>query len=472
MADVLDVGRLEMQLLLSPLYDSSAAGLSVIASFINYIHHNGPKTQEILHALTKTISFTPLVDGLSVLARGGSIFGYYLPVITAPLHTLIGQAFLSKGTPQTAFEQLLQCLPVLTAASFKSNVQCSVPTAPFIEANSELFSSTFSADPPTISFLSPDVRGTESVEFTCDASQAMLGASDPGFRPVPASRIREVGRVSFASFTEETCLYTGPLGTLLVPSAAQPVPLATVHSQLESASELISIAIDCSISMTGRFKAAQNCFRKIVTEAAQNRINSMIGVVQFGYKWKTTVLSAPGPVTNGFKNLLDGLAPDGPTMLWEGLHLAADQLLENSKKCDAPLRIIAITDGGASYDRRRVALIERLVSEWIRLDVIIIGAKDEPLPLAVATGAKMTGGYLFKVEHAAELHSVIEHPAFFDPAIREYGNFSDEHPNKVLKRFSGMSKKELLIGDDHRSEGQFESITIDTSVRLRSSLRS
>jgi acetylornithine deacetylase/succinyl-diaminopimelate desuccinylase-like protein len=158
-------------------------------------------------------------------------------------------------------------------------------------------------------------------------------------------------------------------------------------------------------------------------------------------------------------------------MLWEGLDLAIDQLLENSKKYNAPLRIIVVTDGGASSDRHRVPLMNRLVAEGIRLDVIIIGTEKDAVPPAIASGVKITGGYLFKVKRAVELHSVIEHPAFFDPAIRKYGNFSEEHPDKVLRRFSGRSKKELLTGDDDASDEELESITVDTSLRLTSSFR-
>jgi hypothetical protein len=85
----------------------------VTACFLGYISNNGPLLEELIYALSKVIPFAPMINNLWLIIKREPLFGSSIVQITAPLHTIVAEAFHSKVPVDRAFARLLDWLPFL-----------------------------------------------------------------------------------------------------------------------------------------------------------------------------------------------------------------------------------------------------------------------------------------------------------------------------------------------------------------------
>jgi hypothetical protein len=88
-----------MSLLLSPLFDSSALGLSTIACFLGHLQNRGLLSEETVYSLSKVVPFAPLIMNLYLITKRKKAFSYFILQSTLLLQTLLIEAFSGKRGP-------------------------------------------------------------------------------------------------------------------------------------------------------------------------------------------------------------------------------------------------------------------------------------------------------------------------------------------------------------------------------------
>jgi hypothetical protein len=190
---------------------------------------------------------------------------------------------------------------------------------------------------------------------------------------------------------------------------------------------LMMVALDCSGSMTASwrrmtpFNGAREIFQKFTKKAYEFEVDNLYGLVQFGM-WSLggesfSLVAQLSPIGRAFRCACNGLEASGVTPMWEAIHLAIKELLATREKCpNAPMRIIALTDGSATTHHMKIQDISTMVHENIRFDTIFIGG-DATFELDWAV--QMTGGYLFCSNTVDDIDPIFQDGAFFDLALRD-----------------------------------------------------
>jgi hypothetical protein len=186
--EVVNMNDPKMELLLSPLYESSRIGLSIVACFLGYIHNGGPLHEELIYSLSKVVPFAPLISSLHLIDQQENIYGYFIPQVTAALHTLLMEAFSCPDNPSTVFEHLLEYLPFLVLNRFNGKIQCSIIGQPYLPIAQEKYFADYLSDAyPILALLDSDLRGIDAVQlgYECDEKHLLSSESQiPVFRPV------------------------------------------------------------------------------------------------------------------------------------------------------------------------------------------------------------------------------------------------------------------------------------------------
>ena len=123
-------------------------------------------------------------------------------------------------------------------------------------------------------------------------------------------------------------------------------------------------------------------------------------------------------------NALDGTRAGGGTPMWGAISLSIDMLIEKKRElgCDAPMKIIILTDGG-STDSYSSSISTRLRENNIRIDSIVL---ETYVPDGIYSITKYTGGYIFQPKTMEELEDIVESEPLFDMSICKYNEFKSE----------------------------------------------
>jgi hypothetical protein len=83
--------------LLSPLYESTAAGIRDVVTLLTSFQHNVANSERLLLILAKFTGFSPLIVNLFRLMENAELTGLNVVAITGPLYTFLCEAVLNWG---------------------------------------------------------------------------------------------------------------------------------------------------------------------------------------------------------------------------------------------------------------------------------------------------------------------------------------------------------------------------------------
>ena len=99
--------------MLSPLFESTTAGLTQISSFLNYLYYNGPKSEHLMNIFAKVTRFAPLIVNVFRLLTHSKINVLNIVSITVPLW-LFFQNIIPGVDKEKVFEQTLATMEFIS----------------------------------------------------------------------------------------------------------------------------------------------------------------------------------------------------------------------------------------------------------------------------------------------------------------------------------------------------------------------
>ncbi|OHT16596.1 hypothetical protein TRFO_41707 [Tritrichomonas foetus] len=480
---------------LSPLYNSTQAGLDQIACFLGYLFHEGTNAEHLLLVLAKITRFAPLIVNIFRVLEHASLNVSNIVAITGPLYTLF-RATLPKGFKSNqVFERTLNLITFIGL----------ITDTNFLHLNSLDWEDDPPADDGEITLddeigaycrehglqhhivlweedtINPGFEGYNLLApDDGDTIEAIMEAI-PTYRPVSPLTLHFIysptfvkapgggimlyidevpGRPNFVRFINPT---EGVIREANLDDLARAVGDTSIDNfasliDAERVEQLVFICFDESMSMKwkleggntrgaalSRAQISTRYLEALLDQAFRLRVNSIFGLISFG----SHVVLRQGltPIASEFNERLKEITPGGQTLLWDALKNAHDLLVSyNSNEDDddipnypnAKLRIIVITDGA---DNKSTTLPEDLANDLIdaqiTVDTVLVSLTDQNLECCALS--KLTGGLTFRPNSLEEGLKIFEQEAFMNISTRRCVPF---HTGRVTAdTISNMAKR-------------------------------
>lgn len=173
-----------------------------------------------------------------------------------------------------------------------------------------------------------------------------------------------------------------------------------------------------------RLQAACSFLNKWVKIGNDFRSGCLYGLMSFDHRVRIRTELTPNIAL--FRDELNALQPNGPTRCFDAMKIASDRLNEAAKTyTNAIKRLVIISDGLDNRTKKPVIdnLPTDLVSERIRVDVIIVTVNQDEIDRRLVAMAKWTGGAVFCPQTLADGYKIMESEAFFDIGVRHFNDF-------------------------------------------------
>jgi ubiquitin-conjugating enzyme E2 D/E len=476
--EVCDAANPAVKPLLSPLEQSTDAGLAQIACLLGYFQHDGAKTEQLLLVLAKITTFAPLVVNIFRFMEHEELNGLNVIAVTAPLWTYFSGRLLGPTVrPADVFSYALKCASYLTLLTDIEYLNLYVGTWSDATTNKDYLEYyarqnghqqhfiIWTRDTTAPAFEPfklgdqnfDDVNGIfDTVHYLKPLSPRSLhlvsSTAIMDNRPYPCLFLREVpGRRNTVEFMDPTAGHGRPkednIDRLANALGNQTVDAAILQIEPDRAEQAVVICFDASRSMNSKLDGYQARGDETITRLAfakqylhallartwAYRVGSCFGLIKFENRVET--LCELTYDTMEFENRLNEVKPTGQTHLWDALSKAANALeaynwyeLDHGTGFDhtraaihpnAILRIIVISDGedAGSRDKPEDVLTQKLLGLGIIVDAVVVSHSDDNEPLGAL--CEMTGGIVLKAPKTLqEGLDMFEQEAFLNMKLR------------------------------------------------------
>lgn len=458
--NVCDASSNEMQILLSPLADSTLPALCQIASLLGYFNRNGDRTQDIIKALAKLCPFPPMLLALNSLAQRNSPKGQNVLEICAPLQTfLVGLA--PKATPiGKIFEFACDYLTYILKFDYSDSLKLHTYNE---NTNDGPEGYLKRKQISQITYWAPDLEDNcqwEALVLQGIPQSVISSVYDnvcTSLKPISPLTLRSVSR---------TCLFTGEHGVSLYVQAAggcggydmndkldiidpykgkiESVNIETLAARIgdksvdgkaqlidpEKVVQLTMVCFDESGSMGSsieetldydpeamtRYHSARQYLTTLANRAYAYRVFSLWGLLSFNNR--ITMRTKLSPLVPNFEKGIEAIDPDLNTALIDALDHATDSLVVcKSRYPNATLRIIVISDGednASRFDSKYIC--KKLIENHIIVDSCIVSTEDSVKDLVAIT--RLTGGLVFRPQTVEDGIKIFEQEAFLNISMR------------------------------------------------------
>lgn len=457
--------------LLSPLFPSSPAGLTQIASLLGYFYHDGLNGEHLLLVLAKFgVHFPPMFLSIYRLLEQSELIGLNIISITAPLFWLF-QDILSDDIPnEEIFEHTLKCITfysLIKETEFLKIVAVNLNDPNEDHPLCDYFRNTNQQN--HVIYWEDDLdekrSGFTGLEISQQPDPAEIEnifdtSSLCAYKPVLPLSLHYVYHPTFIQGGEENYVMlflkevpnkkniiqyidptVGTISEIDVNVLSRQTGAGKEQNDLTTlidpnrVDQLIFICIDESRSMKFRLQGgnpkadrneisraqiATQLLRAFVEQSYKLRVSSIYGLIAFGDSPR--LIQDLTPLSEQFIEKCAEIKPTGKTHLFDALKLACDKLIESSEEeegyINAPYpnavkRIIIITDG---EDNKSTALPSDLVNTFIandiKVDTVLISSID--LSNRCCTISKMTAGLSFQPHSIEEGLKLFEQEGFIN----------------------------------------------------------
>lgn len=495
----------DMKDLLSPLFDSSQAGLTQIACLLGYFYYGGVNAEKLLLILAKATRFSPLLVNLYRLLEHSPLIGLNIIAITAPLFIFFKPLLSEDITSREVFENTLNIISYISLLpdyeflklySFDFEPgndddeynQYQSYCAQFCQIQTHQIVWEEETNPNRTSFAGYDIEqpDPEDLENILESVVA--------FAPVSPLSLHFIYYPTFIKTDQEkqimlflhevpgkkdTIRYIDPLKgrkeTITIENLARSLHTTEETNVLELidhhiVQQLIVICFDQSVSMKwklsggnpkaergelSRLQIATRFLESFVQQSHKLRISSIYGLITFGSS--VNIEQGMTPISNDFLKKLGTIKAVGKTLLWDAIeqarttlnHVSESSDDEFSKYTNAQKRIIIITDGEDNKsDTNAVDLANNLIRDDIIVDTVLVSLRETNNDCCALT--KLTGGLCFRPDSIENGLSIFEQEAFTNIKTRHL--YPPNAPNVTEDTIRRLS--ESITNYDTQAENQ------------------
>ena len=447
-----------MRNLLSPLYESTPAGLAQMAAFLGYCQHDGPETETLLLLFAQVTGFAPMICSLYRLLEKEQVTGLDVVTITAVLPTLLNsipkRPFANENVLEHTLElvstlMLLERPPLLNLLAFNWNTDEARKTA------LGRYCSNTKQQNHIVVWLKdttqPDFVGNMIQRFEDDSWQDVftyVKALKP-FSPASAqvfyspailkgvanplvflahvggnhNRIKYLDPASGKQVEEDVDTLAKEVGdtTIEGTDGLESQQLNQVIEVLFDESSSMNSLLDKSDANVSRIQGAKECLRAFKSRTIAYRVASVFGIISFGSAVRERCELSP--LVSDFETGLDAVTAKGITPLWDAISMAVTKICDYTKpgdrkdqvSCDAHKRILVISDGGDCGSVSKAwDVVAQCIANNVTVDSVLLDASNVELRVFCT----MTGGLTLTVTNINEGLSVFEQEAFLNNAVR------------------------------------------------------
>lgn len=470
-SNVCNVKSTEMKLLISPLYNSTQASLTQMASFLGYISRNGRYINTLIEILSIFCGFDPFIRSLKILSYKEESTGRDIINITACFHTICKYILLDGVSNECVYEQLLKCCSFLLLHDSKKSL-LKFNERKWTETGRkpiDMYCKRYNFENPLRIYSRPD----ELLLMKPTAIKTLqdIFSTKDIFKPVSPLTLRNVNCMCFVRGSENnTQLYlqsteSKDRNLANCVDIINPLVGDTEHVDIdvlakrlgdtesddsvmlidpEKVTQIVMVCFDESVSMRNdisgrsiskkkqvpsRYEIARQHMTTFANRLYGYRISTIQGLISFNET--ITCRSKLSPMVPNFEEGILKINPDGMTALWDTLGLAADMLIDYNKDPKDPtkkrfpnskFRIIVISDGEdcESKTYNPVTCCQKLIQNGIIVDAMVISKIEVCTQLAAI--CRLTGGFAFMPKTIDEGTHIFEQEAFLNNDLRPPAN--------------------------------------------------
>ncbi|KAK8899970.1 hypothetical protein M9Y10_002293 [Tritrichomonas musculus] len=459
--------------MISPLFDSSLAGLTQMASFLGYLFHGGIHGEHLMIALAKVTRFAPLFINICRLLEHSQLNALNIISITAPLFTLFKSLLPESIKNDKIFKytfQILTYINKLKVTDFLDLRTIDLDNDPspnealiyeFLKVKNQqdhviiwggdiekdAYEGIILEKPPTDIF-------TDKVNNIFNMKKT--------FKPVaPLSLhyiyyptfVRGEGKNESILFIKEVknkknwIEYIDPKIGSIKEISIDDLATKLHNSDKEEflslidgnvVDQIIVICYDKSTSMKfkmeggnprggalSRIQIANRYLHALVDQANSLRVSSIYGLI--GFHSEVEVIQGLTAMSSQFLDRLKDVKPDGKTLLYDALSKAQEMILNITKPRggsdselpypNAKLRIIVISDGTDNKSSSSPSeLTDSFIKNGIIVDTVLVASNEKNDKMCAIS--KLTGGLCFQPSNIEEGLKIFEQEAFLNIKMR------------------------------------------------------
>lgn len=482
--------------ILSPLCQSTASGLSQIATFLGYVYYGGLKSEQILLSLAKITRFAPLVVNLYRLIRNRPLNTLNILAITAPLFTLFRSILPDEVKNENVFEYTLNFLSafdVINNSEYLKFIELDTKDEYDCESNGRFadYCKTTNQQQHVIVWTADTINPDFQAFYMKPSFSTIQNILETitTYKPVSPLSLHYIFYPTFISSNNDKNVMLfikevpnednlvsiidpneGYKKEINIEELAKQVNCDKIENILtlinpNQVDQIIFICFDESKSMKWKLEGgnahhneqtrdvlASEFLKALVKQSYALRVSSFYGLISFGSEVK--ILQPLTAMNSQFIQSLTKIDPHGKTHLYDAINVAKEQICNLIKKEDGKLRfpnsrfrIIVITDGA---DNKSETLPEILVNDLIQneivVDTVLVSLVDRSADCC--TISRLTGGLCFMTKDYENGIQIFEQEAFLNIKCRHMISLPYEKITSEIFINLGTSflvKKELLL---------------------------
>ena len=475
-----------MKNLLSPLYESTPAGLAQVAALLGYCQHDGPKTEDLLLLFAQVTGFAPMVCSLFRIMEHENITGLDVVAITGVLPTLLNSIPKTPFANESVLEHALKLVSTimllerppflkLVALNWNEKEARGTPLGQYCNRTKQQ---------KHIVFWLKDIAQHEEPEETDFVGKMIQRLDDdswqdvftyvPALKPLAPASARVLFSVAILKGVANPLVFLGHVRgnhniikyldpangkqieqdiDILAKEVGDTTIDGTAALESQQVNQVIEVLFDESSSMNTvldstsgvtRIQGAKECLRAFKSRTIAYRVASVFGIISFG----STVVErcALSPLVSDFETGLDAVTAKGTTHLWEAISIAVTKICNYTKpgdgkdqaSCGAHKRVLVISDGDDCGSKEMPwDVVNLCIANNIVVDSVLLNASNAQLPLF----CEMTGGLTLTVTNIDQGLCVFEQEAFLNHAVRvraepHKGTVTEEYWKQRVESFS------------------------------------
>lgn len=464
--------------MLSPLFDSTTAGLTQIASLLGYFFHDGINSEHLMLVFAKITRFAPLVVNMYRLLEHEDLNVRNIVAITGPLFTIFKSVLPTGIKNENVFEYTLKIISFIGLVKETEYLQLKVVDYKDSAAdgedemcdylrrtNQQHHIIVWEEDTTNPGFTGFNIDRPREDMYTSGESSIFEAVKT--YKPVAPLSLHYIHYPTFVNGDKdnEILLYLNEVGDkkdwirYIDPKEAKIKESSIddlarkVHNSDEDdflslidgnvVDQIIVICFDESMSMKWKL-AGGNCthgepsraqlatqfLHALVEQSNRLRVSSIYGLICFGNEVK--VLRDLTAMSSQFIESLKVIKPGGKTLLYDALKKAQDMIIEaitpetededgeeELQYPNAKYRIIVISDGEDNKSAASpVALANSFIQNGIIVDTVLVSTSEREKNNEMCAISKFTGGLCFRPQDLKEGLKIFEQEAFLNIKMR------------------------------------------------------
>ena len=490
--------------MLSPLFESTTAGLTQISSFLGYVYHNGTNSELFVQVFAMISGFSPLVTNMFRLIQHEKLNVRNIIAITGPLHCIFG-LILGEVENERVFEYVLTIITFVGLMDNPEVLNLRVLDCDNFDEDDRKLCNYLKAtnQQNRVAFWQSNIDSKFNFRVSIVESPRREVLIDyeiyviTTYKPVSPLSLQYIHHPTFihGENENEVLLFIGQdyddnegMVKIIDPKIGEIEKISIIdlsiklnNHQIEKITSVINqqivkqivvICFDESLSMRtnlgnselSKIQLATQFLSNFIDKSSKLRDSSIYGLIGFSDSIK--ICKEVTSISSQFVEELNNGNPNRKdTLIYDALNKAQDMIIkadnynyeEEEEEEDreyeylfqnAEYRIILITDGEDNKSALSIpSLANDFISKRIIVDTILVSELHESNK-EICAFSKMTGGLCFNLTDINEGFKIVDQEAFIDISRRFCNQpFRDEVTEKILKeeasKFNAFDKEAI-----------------------------